>query len=841
MIKKIFFINYFLLSFVLYSQAQSCFAGFTYSNNQGAVSFADSSFYTDSLLNATWDFGDGSGGTGLNATHTFIASGGYYVCYTIQTNSCTDTFCDSIYISIPVILCTADFSFVVASSDSLLYTFADNSSVSDSIYSLIWTSNGDTISFQNVFTFLFSDTGLYNVCLRISSNNCDDSICQTIHIIQNNFPCQAYFVVDSGLNCGPFCYQFIDSSTLSPSEQITSWQWNFGDNNTDTVPNPVHVFQNEDTFNVCLTIITSGNCTDTYCSQVEIISTPVCNAVFVIDSITPNCGAGCILFSDISSGSSPIVQRNWIFSDGFTSSDSSFTRTFTSSGTYTVCLYITSSTGCTDSICQTIIVNIPLICSASFSFSNTNCENCYDFSGYSPDTVVSWQWNFGNGATSNLQNPSYIFADSGLYIVCLTIVTSTGCTYTVCQNIYVNLTPSCNVDFTFSNNVCPNCFNFNDISEGTIISRAWDFGNGETSSLQNPYYVFPDSGNYNVCLTVQKTVGSDTLTCSECYTIYASENNISLFYLKGKVHAGSTLLNEGMAIIFKEQSGYYVPVQYQKLNSGTFDFRQLVQGKYIVFALPEPSAEQRYFASYFVNKLSWEKATEINVYANIIDLDIYLQPKPANQNGSGVISGIIYYEDILRYEKYIFGCNWFGENTVEIPGNYARNIPVYLYNTITGDSLQWALSDASGRFTFSGIEEGTYKINVQKPGILQNVSPLISISNTNPVNSNIAVTLRTNDVHFNLSGDAEMNFKNAINIYPNPVQTKLTIQFKTDIMFDEVSISIMNTIGQLIYFENNLYINSNQSITIPTNNLSTGIYLIKIQTGNKMYISKFQK
>ena len=60
-------------------------------------------------------------------------------------------------------------------------------------------------------------------------------------------------------------------------------------------------------------------------------------------------------------------------------------------------------------------------------------------------------------------------------------------------------------------------------------------------------------------------------------------------------------------------------------------------------------------------------------------------------------------------------------------------------------------------------------------------------------------------------------------------------------MFDEVSISIMNTIGQLIYFENNLYINSNQSITIPTNNLSTGIYLIKIQTGNKMYISKFQK
>ncbi len=841
MIKKFFLIIFLFFAFVLYSNAQGCSAGFFYSNNQGTVSFADSSFYTDSLLSASWNFGDGFSGSGINVLHTYNASGLYYVCYTIQTDSCTDTYCDSINILIPTIFCSADFLFSQDSLNSFIYYFTDNSTVGDSILFLVWTTNGDTISTQNNFQYTFPDTGLYNICLKIISNNCVDSLCQNIHVANNSIFCNAHFIVDSGLNCGPYCVQFNDNPTISPAEQITSWQWNFGDNNTDTVPNPVHVFQSSGIFNVCLTITTSGNCINTYCSQVEIVAPPTCNADFIIDSISPNCGAGCILFSDISTSSSPIAQRYWVFSDGFSSFDSSFTHTFANSGTYIVCLYITSSAGCIDSICQTITVSVPLICSASFTYNNFNCENCYNFIGSSTDTIISWLWDFGNGATSNLQNPSYVFADSGLYNVCLTIVTSIGCTYTTCQNIFVNLPPTCNVDFTFSNSVCANCFHFSDISGGNNISRLWDFGNGDTSLLQNPYYVYSDSGTYNVCLTVLQIIGNDTLSCTKCYTIHAASDNIQLFYLKGEVHAGTGLLSNGIALLYKEQAGYYLPVQFQALNNGEFDFRQLVMGKYIVFAVPQPDVEQNYFASYFVNKLSWEKASEINVYANVIDLDIYLQPKPANQNGLGIISGIVYYEDASRYEKYIYDSNWFGNNTSEGTGYYAKNIPVYLYSGTIGDSLQWTLSDETGRFTFSGLPEGTYKINVQKPGLLQNISPQIIITNTNPTSLNIAVTLRTNDVHFNLSEVERVDMQNEILIFPNPVQSELTIQFKDYIYHDELSISIINTISQVVYSENDILMNSNQSITISTNNLSTGIYLIKIQAGSKLYISKFFK
>lgn len=235
-----------------------------------------------------------------------------------------------------------------------------------------------------------------------------------------------------------------------------NYLWMFGDGTTGTGQYVTHAYNAPGPFTACLTINTANGCSSTVCDSIYIGgSTPANNCManfyYLIDSL--NTGSTAYSFIDYSNADSAsnIVSYTWNFGDGTTSNLQNPVHTFTSPGNYYVCLNITTASGCSSSTCQYVFVN--------YGGQNTSCQadfvaytdsmsvpalTVYNFFDMSiPDstsTIVSWNWSFGNGTGSNLQNPQATFGGPGIFNVCLTITTNTGCSSTSCQTIIVNNT-----------------------------------------------------------------------------------------------------------------------------------------------------------------------------------------------------------------------------------------------------------------------------------------------------------------------------------------------------------------------------------------------------------------
>ncbi len=131
--------------------------------------------------------------------------------------------------------------------------------------------------------------------------------------------------------------------------------------------------------------------------------------------------------------------------------------------------------------------------------------------------IVSYDWSFGDGATSTIENPEHIYIVSGIYPVCLSIETSDGCSNTYCETLNV-INPidtiECVADFSFETiDLNVSFTNLSDPDVGAITSYSWDFGDGSYSSDENPEHIFAASGYFEVCLTIGTDAGCSDETC----------------------------------------------------------------------------------------------------------------------------------------------------------------------------------------------------------------------------------------------------------------------------------------------------------------------------------------
>jgi PKD repeat protein len=133
-----------------------------------------------------------------------------------------------------------------------------------------------------------------------------------------------------------------------------------------------------------------------------------------------------------------------------------------------------------------------------------------------PTVPAAWLWVFGDGDSSQVQNPSHVFPQAGIYNTQLKVTTDAGCAKTITKSVVVWAKP--NVYFTPNNGCDGVSIPFSDHSVnslGTNTSWFWDFGlpgNTDTSSLRNPGFMYPAPGAYTVSLVVNSLAGcSDTL------------------------------------------------------------------------------------------------------------------------------------------------------------------------------------------------------------------------------------------------------------------------------------------------------------------------------------------
>ncbi len=133
---------------------------------------------------------------------------------------------------------------------------------------------------------------------------------------------------------------------------------------------------------------------------------------------------------------------------------------------------------------------------------------------------TKWAWDFGDGGKSTSRNPVYVYRKSGSFTVSLTVTSSDGTTSVRTYSDFITAYVAPRASFTVSpvRVRAGQPVRFTDKSPGAVVSRSWSFGNGQTSSDQNPVQIYGAPGRYMARLTVNGPDGSSS-TMSKLITV----------------------------------------------------------------------------------------------------------------------------------------------------------------------------------------------------------------------------------------------------------------------------------------------------------------------------------
>lgn len=413
-------------------------AAFSFSCSGLSCSFdGGGSWAGDGIVGYRWDFGDGSSGSGLTASHTYAVKGSYRVTLTVsdsgglsgasaQTVATTD---------IPP---AARFTF---SCTGLTCSF-DGSGSSDpdgTIRQYYW-SFGDgygalgSSSVQNTYL----QAGSYTVRLDVVDDaGLDAASEQTVTVVGTSTdvpPTASFTYTCSALTC-----HFDGSGSSDSDGTIVAYQWDFGDNSlTSTSASTIeHTYLQAGNYSVTLKVIDNGKASASTGPQTVTVTNVPPAASFTVSCSDLSCsfdGSG----SSDSDGT--ISSYWWNFGDGSSLGvGSTATHTYAQNGSYGVSLTVIDNGGLNATATQTVTVGPNTPPSAAFSFSCTGLSCSFDGSGSTdPDgTIAAYSWTFGDGSGGNGKTATHTYAGPGGYTVTLTVSDNGGATATASKLVTV--------------------------------------------------------------------------------------------------------------------------------------------------------------------------------------------------------------------------------------------------------------------------------------------------------------------------------------------------------------------------------------------------------------------
>jgi PKD repeat protein len=456
------------------------------------VKFNDAS---TGALSWFWDFGDGDTAVTPNPTHYYANPGTYSVSLTVSDGTCTRTAVQPALITVHG--ARADFSYA-ASGPCYPVTVTCSDS---SLLPVSWQwdfGDGGTSTLQNpVHVYTTQPAGIITLAVT------DANGCTATKKRSYAAPPPVIAGAPAAAGCRPFTASFYDSTA-----QATAWLWDFGDGGTSVQRNPSHTYAAAGAYAVTVQVTVATGCTHGYPLPDSIrVSRPT--AAFTAPQSTA-CAPALFQFTDQSAGA---VAWHWDFGDGTTSTSASPNHIYSLPGDYTVTLAVLDSTGCTDTLVKKDFIQVKGTYAYFTLSAQASCMNTFVQFTDSSINATAWQWNFGDGHASNLQNPSHHYVDTGSYTVSLITTDSLGCTsfYTHPDPIVVHPAPAAAGAFASAHAGCqPLTVSFTDQSTGATAVH-WLFGDGDSSAAG--LHTYPQWGQYYASVVAVNAFGcTDTFT-----------------------------------------------------------------------------------------------------------------------------------------------------------------------------------------------------------------------------------------------------------------------------------------------------------------------------------------
>ncbi|MEO1052375.1 MAG: PKD domain-containing protein [Bacteroidota bacterium] len=516
------------------------------------VNFDASASTGTAPLNYIWDFGNGnttSGATKVTPGAIYTAPGTYTVTLRVEDANGNQSAPRTLAINVrqnPA----ANFALAGIGDGCapLTVSFNDLSTPgSGAINSWIWDfGDGNSSTDQNP-SHTYNLSGVYNVSLIVEDvNGCRDNFNIDGIVSVGQSADVDFGTVGAKSACAnTLAVDFQDQSVLTGVGPFTYF-WDFGDGNNANVQNPTHTYNGFGSYDVSLTVTDlSTNCqtTETKNGYVNLVDL---NFNYTIDP-----EGGCLPHNIQVTNTSTFyndLELTWNFGDGNTISGPSSDpgiwepiHVYPNTGNYSVTLTVDLDNGaCVMNFPYPNLIRVSDRPNIDFTAGQqTSCQAPYTttFNSLTPN-AQAWFWDFGDGTTSNQENPVKTYNIEGNFDVRLAVTTIEGCTDTLTREDFIVIAEP-QVAFTsdiFENAFLPELWDNRDInfiaggciplditftdlsvSPTPIVDWQWDFGDGNNGTGANPTNTYTVEGEYPVTLTITTQDGCmKSWTCDSC-------------------------------------------------------------------------------------------------------------------------------------------------------------------------------------------------------------------------------------------------------------------------------------------------------------------------------------
>lgn len=402
-----------------------------------------------------------------------------------------------------------DLSTFVSYCNGLTIQF-ENNSYGGSNYSWDFGVNGSATDVSTIFapTFTYPTPGIYTAMLVVNPGwPCTDTAYMLVNV---NNELNVSFTSNDSICILDNSFNFV-GQTDGPA--ATTFLWDFGPNASQasaTTQSVNNITYSSSGFQTVTFSGTYGTCTATFIDSIYIFPEPIAAIELPVGY---ECNGLTLSFGNNSTGT---TNYSWDFGIPGVASDTSDlfepTFTFPSGGTYPIQLIGSSSNACSDTITSTITVYELL--SISFTHNDSLCitDNSFNFDGQmTGPSITEFLWTFGPNASiqssTDLDVNNVVYNIFGTFTVTLTASFS-NCTESVSDNIFIFREPTINFRVEPGPRCVPALVEFTDLSiADSPISYQWDFGDGGSSTLQDPTHEYTEVGSYSVGLSISTSIG----------------------------------------------------------------------------------------------------------------------------------------------------------------------------------------------------------------------------------------------------------------------------------------------------------------------------------------------